>query len=276
MLLFDEVLSSKIGWSSSLLQCWWKVDIGNHSNPNPIWCCWRIDIGDLWNLSALWHEWTYEIRDHWNPSLHQFCWHTHQWCESVAWSFCHKSNRITHQQCEGTEWNFLCWSNWLKSCMRMNPTISQSKTLRTERSKGNTGRYYKTFLFWPLPSGWLSFWWISTIALDLIILQLVTEHYSFWWKVVRKQCILFQSFGWFASWFVCQFDHWFHTLNPMIYQNKISSGWAQIHESISWICEKKDHQKHQELGKSYNCSSIFFFSMLQLIFQMQSVFILRV
>jgi hypothetical protein len=39
--------------------------------------------------------------------------------------------------------------------MRMNPTISQSRTHRTERSKGNTGRYYETSLFWTLPIGWL-------------------------------------------------------------------------------------------------------------------------
>jgi hypothetical protein len=65
--------------------------------------------------------------------------------------------------------------------MRMNPTINQSWTqIRTECCEGNTGRYYETSLFWPLPIGWLSIWWISTIALDLIILPLVAEHYSLW------------------------------------------------------------------------------------------------
>ncbi len=125
-------------------------------------------------------------------------------------------------KCKGAAWNFLCWSKWLKSCMRTYPTINHSWTqIRMESCKGNTGRYYKTSLFWPLPIGWLSIWWISTIALDLIILLLVTEHYFFWWKVARKQCILFQLLvgsiccliidwfaNWVATWFIRWITHW--------------------------------------------------------------------
>ncbi len=95
------------------------------------------------------------------------CWsngRTHQQCEDVAWNFCCESNGFTCQQCKGTEWNFLCWSNRLKSCMRMNPTIQSWTQIRTESCKGNTGRYNETSLFLPMPVGWLSIWWISTVG----------------------------------------------------------------------------------------------------------------
>ena len=93
---------------------------------------------------------------------------------------CRESNRLTCQQCKGGAWNVLCWSNWLKSCMRTNPRIQSWTQIRTESCEGNTGRYYETSLFWPLPIGWLSIWWISIVALDHIILPLVAEHYSLW------------------------------------------------------------------------------------------------
>ncbi len=67
--MFDEVLSSKIGWSLSLLRCWWKVDVGNHWKPSLIWCCWRVDVRDLWNLSLLWCCF---VEIGWNPNTESF------------------------------------------------------------------------------------------------------------------------------------------------------------------------------------------------------------
>ncbi len=59
--------------------------------------------------------------------------------------------------------------------------------------KGTRADALKLLLFWPMPIG-LSIWWIVRLAQDLIILTLVTIHYSFWWLIDRKQCNQFQLF----------------------------------------------------------------------------------
>ncbi len=99
-------------------------------------------------------------------------------------------------------------------------------------------------------------------------------------KVVRKLCIQIHSYGWFPSWFATWFIrwivHWFFKLKPMLFLNLISCNRAHACECICMTCQKKDCNQHQEHWKSCHCSSIFCFSMLQLFFLTQSVFVLLV
>jgi hypothetical protein len=81
----------------------------------------------------------------------------------------------------------LCWLMKLLELLlqvRTSPTTSQSSTqIRMESSEGNAGRHWKTSLFLPLPTGYLSIWWIVKPDRDLIILLVVTKHNSLWFHL---------------------------------------------------------------------------------------------
>ncbi len=67
------------------------------------------------------------------------------------------------------------WTNRLTSRMRMIPTIQSWDEIRTESCEGNMGRFYETYLYWPLPIR-LSFGLFTNIALDLTTLLIFECH----------------------------------------------------------------------------------------------------
>ena len=119
------------------------------------------------------------------------------WNRHLIW---YESDKLTHQQCKDVAWNFRWWSNWLKSCMRMNPTINQSWTqIRTECCKGNTGRYYETSLFWALPIGMVEYLMNQYYRSGSHYPALVPENYLLWFYIVASPPFDERSTGSIAS-----------------------------------------------------------------------------
>ncbi len=91
---------------------------------------WFVDImGAHTNDAKVLHETLVVKRQQCEDAAWNFRWWSNgltcEQCKDTAWNFLWLSNGLTRQQCEDGAWNIIWWSDWLKSCMRMNPTINQ-------------------------------------------------------------------------------------------------------------------------------------------------------